>query len=385
MLDVLESYWLYVIISFGLLIIFILVRKQLKSIEQRVKSIRLKILFLLINKVEPVELKKIQADLVRSIKEINEFLESCDKIVFEVRSENKSLKERIEELEKSRNALIQELSGSSDDLSLEFEVLQRYGELVQLLLEERMRLLGIIYEELAAIDLNAPSKIEYFTNQNYSLRKQLDEAQKQNSQLMKQLKSDEKNLESERQKDKQEISRLTNRLLEKEKSFEQIQQELSRSQNENLTLMKTIKDINEKIYQEKIDLESLKLANEQDKNEFKNLESELKKTKEDISVKDHQLKNQSESLIAIQKTLEEEQQRVLYLQKNVDRLSIETSQTTDQGIRSNSKNYRPSMFDRIPLDGLNTQMMSEIESELWSYMDYLDHIEYWRSHYSDDG
>jgi FtsZ-binding cell division protein ZapB len=96
------------------------------------------------HKLEPKPITETRSKIESGLDAMQKHLDKTKNDSFKIQYENSFLRDKVEELEKARKALIEELGGSTAGVEIEFELWQNLTVLIHFLVADRMRLLGII-------------------------------------------------------------------------------------------------------------------------------------------------------------------------------------------------------------------------------------------------
>lgn len=285
--------------------------------RSKIQSIRLKLLFHLTNRTEPdkisiflsstsdilsdlitkverkeIEYKKIDAFASSTSKELSKLSKNNKIIEIESRKfklENEWLNEKIKDLKKDKESLIEELSGNADYSSIELTAFLGLLSILHLLLEDRENLTKtthrLLEEKLTLEDENVilrKQKLDNKENEINKIREKFEEKENLLTQENKDL--------SRRIKDlKKEKSFIDSEFLDLNTKFAELQGEQANAIQENnqlrlnlLECEKKAKDLNSNQGHKSEDLqlnrenEKLRLENESLKLKISNLESKVK-------------------------------------------------------------------------------------------------------------
>ena len=205
------NHWYLGVLLILALILLKAIKDPLKTIRNKVRSFRLKVLLHISNHLEPDAISAFRLAASKTFAEIGDFLEKSELELFRTRIDNVFLKDKIQEIERNQKALIQELGGPPDFLSIEFSVWAKLLHTLNFLQEERSSLL----KELSIIDFyqqDSNLDLEKLIKNVYSLQEQNENLDKELNGLSdsnRTLKLQNKNLIEESDNAKSELLYLT--------------------------------------------------------------------------------------------------------------------------------------------------------------------------------
>jgi regulator of replication initiation timing len=169
----------------------------------------------LARKLEPQPIAETRSKLTTELEDIQKHLEKTKNDSFRIQCENTWLRDKVDDLEKARKALIEELGGaSSDNTHVEFELWQQMTTVVNILVADRIWLLSLLDVAVSSGGAKADETTvnqENLLKQVYKLNESYKRAQQEIASLKTataSLKTQNKQLEIGRLSDQRETERL---------------------------------------------------------------------------------------------------------------------------------------------------------------------------------
>jgi len=123
----------------GLLISVWIIRQLIKAAKRKFR----RFIINLAKRLEPEGINNTRSKIGSNLADIRKNIQSSETDAVRQKLENTYLKDKVKELETAKAALLEELSGS-DYTSFEFDLWQQVIETIDFLVNERMRLLGLV-------------------------------------------------------------------------------------------------------------------------------------------------------------------------------------------------------------------------------------------------
>lgn len=200
---ILSPSWLIVLAITTITILGFLFKEFYGSIKRKINRFRIKMFFYAMNILEPSDVMNFLRLAEDTLKKISTSLETTNTELQRTRLDNMTLKDKISELEKNRKALIEELGGSSEFLDLEYSLWAQLVQTVDILIEDRIKLLSKIFEfDEVFNSKNSENKIRELYEQINQMKLQIE------------------HLRQEKEKDNNEKIKLSNLLIAKQESSE---------------------------------------------------------------------------------------------------------------------------------------------------------------------
>ncbi|MBD2112548.1 MULTISPECIES: coiled-coil domain-containing protein [Cyanophyceae] len=246
------SVWFFLgILALGLFLIPLI----FTAIEDAIKGLRTRYLRLTIhlaNSLYPSDVEKFRNSVSTTLEEISQYVEKTQVDSAKTKLQNTYLKEKIEDLEKARKALIEELSGGTTDyINLEFEIYQSMSQTIEFLFIERMRLLRLVD---AAVSFSGGQGIgvdgEDLLKANRDLDEELQAFQQESSEKIRILQRENSDVRQSKTLLQGMVDTLTIQIDSKDVKITNLKQQLQRStidQKKIFTLEFTVKSLETKV------------------------------------------------------------------------------------------------------------------------------------------
>lgn len=219
------------ILATALLLFFAFVDAEAYNLIKGLRTRYLRLLMHLANGFYPSDVEKLRDSMSKTLEEISQYIEKTQTDSARTKLQNTYLKEKIEELESARKALIEELSGGTTDfVSLEFEVYQKMSQTIEFLLGERMRLLGLVD---AAVSFGggqgANIDREKLLNVNRNLEEKLQNFQQESNEKIRILQREASDARQSKISLQGMVDTLTSQIGSKDRKITNLKQKLQRS------------------------------------------------------------------------------------------------------------------------------------------------------------
>jgi hypothetical protein len=276
------SAWLFAtILALGLFLIFI-VKDAIKGLRTRY----LRLTIHLANSLYPSDVEKFRNSISTTLEEISQYVEKTQVDSVKTKLQNTYLKEKIEDLEKARKALIEELSGGTADyMNLELEAYQGISQTIEILFIERMSLLRLVD---TAVSFGGGQEIgvdgEDLLKANRDLEEKLQALQQESSEKIKVLQRENSHAWQSKKSLQGMVETLTVQIDSKDRKITSLKQQLQQSsidKNKSSTLGSAIKSLESKVrdFESKMDSKILEIGALKSKNESLGLEVDNWKSK----------------------------------------------------------------------------------------------------------
>lgn len=306
-----SSYFLFMLLTILLILGFCIIAVPgiLLAIEfaKKIQTLALRLTIHLLSSLQPSTVKALTVEMSSALEEIGQHIEQTEIEASRVKLQNSYLKDKIQDLEKARDALIEELGGAPDYTTIEFAVWQQAIKIIDYLVAERMRLIGLLDEVVSAGGSSTDSiNAEMLLSEIVFLKNKTNELKESNKKEIKQLKEFNK-------KEVSEFREKVNR-LEREKS--RLEKSNSRLEEQRRHWESDQKQFQNILENWKLNYDELKNKNSSIEEEHKKLTAQIDSTKEEFSQIKEELKQKELKYIhAVEK------ERALLLQ--IDKLTQE--------------------------------------------------------------
>ena len=262
-------------------------------IHRKAQRLYFKIFINLVHKFEPNSLDHTRSIISKKLDDICKYVESAEVEVVRVNLENSYLHDTIDELKKARSALIEELSGGSDLLNIEFEVWQSTIQTLDFLINERIRLLALVDTAVTFSGSEEGSiKLENLLKENIRLKQQIDNNQNSKTEEIIAFREVIRSLEDAKQDLNRNVLQLTYEKSSLESEFLKNRDILTRTRSEKLEALENLEKTTNELQrvrsyliesgQESHDLKTqIKESNNNYKIEISNLRSQMAKSLHD--------------------------------------------------------------------------------------------------------
>lgn len=159
MSDLIAHYWYIGAFAIAAIVFFTEAKTAIAAAKKTIANFRLRLLFFVSDQLEPDTIADFRRSIAKTLSELSDFLEKSELELLRSRMNNVFFKDKIQELEQNREALLQELGGSSDSLNIEFSILKQMFHTIDLLVNDRLALLQKI-ELFNSYDNNSGSLLE---------------------------------------------------------------------------------------------------------------------------------------------------------------------------------------------------------------------------------
>jgi DNA repair exonuclease SbcCD ATPase subunit len=380
------QYWylgIFAIVAIGLLTQF---NRVVGAIKNKIAQFRLRLLFFVSNRLEPDAIATFRQSVSRTFDELSDFLEKTELELLRSRMDNLSLKDKLQELERNREALLEELGGSPDFSSIEFSIWQQTIQVVDLLVSDRLALIQKI-ELINSYDGNFEALSKDLTD----LRAKNQAAEQKISALL----------------DEQNTLRAENGRLSIHNEHLQTRIELLRQAEVTAQMLeRKVAALQKNEVNLQHQLDQLKLKNtqlEQQNAQLKQQNDQLEKSRHESNLTIHSLEGSNQGHLKVIASLREEVEclRGELAQKEAQ-IQQQELQTVAQQENSRSVDSQENVNFQVLLDDHNADKIRELEAEAsywryqvnqskerekaWeqpdyaSYSDYLSYVQYWRDH-----
>ncbi|MBN8561778.1 MAG: hypothetical protein J0L70_14720 [Leptolyngbya sp. UWPOB_LEPTO1] len=365
-------------IAFCVRPIFSLFSNITAVIRTKITNFRLKMLFFISDRLEPDKITSFRRSIAKTFDELSDFLEKSELELLRSRLDNGFLKDKVQELERSREALLQELGGSPDFLSIEFSIWQETIQTVDLLVSDRLALLQRI-EIINSYDGDSRKLSEdlfALHDKNHAAEQRISILLQEKNELWLHTKTQSEHIDFLSNK----IDALQ-RIAETVEMLKKRVEELTRSESTLQDQLEQCKQQNSQLVQQNEHLKRMKLESDSAISTFKSsnqeyieinagLRDDLERLRNELLEKDTQSQQQEFRVIQQQRTWQTRQEN----------LSLQTSPTNNcdcwriDQLETEISHWRNQVSQLTELISFDTETDYLIDDDLLSY------IEYWREH-----
>lgn len=193
-----------------------------------IKEVFVKIILDLAKKLEPKPITETRSKLTTDLEAIQNHIEKTKNDSFKLQCENSLLRDKVNDLEKVRKALIEELGGSSNSTSVEFELWQQLITVLDILVHDRVRLLRLLDTAVSCRDqTNISVDVDKLLQEADQLRQRYQKSQEElvlATKTVEQLNKENRSLKARDYDYEQEVERLRSKAFEKSEEVHGLRQ-----------------------------------------------------------------------------------------------------------------------------------------------------------------
>lgn len=424
MFDSIAHYWYVVVLAIAAIVLFTQAHTAIATTKKTIANFRLRLLFFVSDQLEPDTIADFRRSIAKTFSELSDFLEKSELELLRSRMDNVFLKDKIQELEQNREALLQELGGSSDSLNIEFSIWQQMFQAVDLLVNDRLALLQKIELINQKIEL-----INSYDGNFEALSKDLETLQAKNKateQKISVLLDEQTTLQTENERlsrlheysqtrikllrsAEEKVQMLERQVAALKKTESTLKQELDQSsrqitqlKHQNVELGQQnarLKQQNDQLersrHESELTIRALENANQEYIQTIESLNKDIERVRSELSQQESQIRQRDRTIESLNKDIEHARSELLQQGSQIQQQEL---QLVPQELETNQENVSL----QILVQDHNADRIGELEAEAsywrsqasrskvrekaWnppdyaSYSDYLSYVQYWREH-----
>ncbi|MBN8564092.1 MAG: hypothetical protein J0L70_26505 [Leptolyngbya sp. UWPOB_LEPTO1] len=417
MSDLIAHYWYIGVFAIAAIVLFTQAKTAIAAAKKTMANFRLRLLFFVSDQLEPDTIATFRRSIAKTFGELSNFLEKSELELLRSRMDNVFLKDKIQELEQNREALLQELGGSSDFLNIEFSIWQQMIQAVNLLVNDRLALLQKIelinsydgnfealskdVEALQANNKAAEQRISALLDEQTTLRTEngrLSRLHEYSQTRIKLLRSAEEKVQMlERQVAtlKQTESTLKQELDQSNRQITQLEHQNVELGKQNARLKQQNDQLERSRHESELTVRALENANQEYIQTIESLNKDIERVRSELAQQEAQIQQRDRTIESLNKDIERVRNELLQQESQIQQQEL---QLVPDELETNQEN----MSLQILVQDHNADRIGELEAEAsywrsqasrskarekaWnlpdyaSYSDYLSYVQYWREH-----